>query len=377
MRCTIDRHNFTKAVEFVSQFTAPKSPKAVLENIKIVIDRDGSAVLSSFDGEAQAEYEIACESRFSAQVLVNAALLKKVLKSCDMDDLELDIDGEGDEPVNLIIGNHDDRFSLPNFRQDLPALPSVSHDYITLPHGFLTRAAAATIATDPESTRYCLSGVLIKSTDIGLEIVATDGRRMMYSFSPMDTEYQGEWLVPANVLKRLTKLGETEMAANENMALFMSGNVKVACRIIEGRFPNYNAVMQSTDGTPQAKRIIDRASLVATLKRATVFSDQDNQVTKWVSSGRSLSIQAAAASLGKARVSLECEREEGDANFTVHINGECVREMIEASQDDTVELSYFGGTNALRFTTGNIASIVMPLTAPDTERVEEEEEANA
>ena len=377
MRCTIDRHNFSKAVEFVSQFTLPKS-KPVLENIKIVIERTGVITLSSFDGEAQAEYELSCESRFDTQVLVNANLLKKILRSCDMDDLELDVDGPDDEPVSFLIGNHDDRFTLPNFGQDLPELPIVSQDYITLPHGFLTRASALTIATDPEATRYCLAGVMFQSTEDGLEMAATDGRRMMHSFSPMDTEQSGQWIMPSSVIKRLTKLGETELAVSQHMAMFSSGNIKVACRLIEGRFPNVKAVMDTTDGVPVAKRIIDRASLVATLKRATLFSDKENQVTKWVARGRSLSISAAAASLGKANVSLDCEREEGDANFTFKVNGEYVLQMIESSQDDTVELSFFGSTNAVRFFTSNISSIIMPISGePNTSDEQEEEEANA
>lgn len=375
MRCTIDRLNFTKAVDFVSQFTIKTSARPVLECVKLVIDRD-SLTVSGYDGEAQAEYEVACESRFNTQVVVNAALIKKMLKACDMDELTIEVEGDRDNPTGLVVKNHDDKFVVPNFGSDLPSLPSVGHDYLTLPHGYLARAGAMTVATDQDATRYQLQSVLFKSTDSGLELVTTDGRRLMHYHTPIDTNVQGQWMIPNTVVKRISKLGETEMAANQNMVLFVSGDVKVSCRLIEGRFPDYTKVMESTDGVPASKRVIDRAMLLGAVKRATLFSTDESRVTTWKASGRSLQISAATASVGKAKVSLDCEREEGDARFTVSLDGEMVREMIETSTDDTVDFMFFSGEHAVRFVTGSVTCILMPMSSGSPQR-EEEEEATA
>ena len=371
MRCTIDRLNFTKAVEFVSQFTLKTSARPVLECVKLVIDRD-TLTVSGYDGEAQAEYEVACESRLTTQVIVNAALLRKMLKACDMDELTIEVDGDRDNPTGLVVKNHDDKFDLPNFGSDLPSLPSVGHDYLTLPHGYLARAGAMTVATDQDATRYQLQSVLFKSTDSGLELVTTDGRRLMHYHTPIDTNVQGQWMIPNTVVKRISKLGETEMTANQNMVLFVSGDVKVSCRLIEGRFPDYTKVLESTDGQPAAKRVIDRTMLLGTLKRATLFLADDNRATAWKARGRSLQISAATASVGKAKVSLDCEREEGDANFTTTLDGEMVREMIEQSNDDTVDFLFYGGANAVRFVTGGVTSLLMPMDSGSPQRQEEE-----
>jgi DNA polymerase III sliding clamp (beta) subunit (PCNA family) len=200
MRCTIDRLNFTKAVDFVSQFTLKTSAKPVLECVKLVIDRD-SLTVSGYDGEAQAEYVLSCESRLTSQVVVNATLLKKIIKACDMDELTIEVEGNRDNPTGLVVKNHDDKFVVPNFGSDLPSLPSVGHDYLTLPAYYLSRAGALTVAADSGSGRYQLQSVLFKSTDSSLELVSTDSRRLMHYHIPFENDVQGSWMIPSTVVK--------------------------------------------------------------------------------------------------------------------------------------------------------------------------------
>ncbi len=129
MKCTVDRLDLLKAVEFTSQFTLVTSAKPVLENVKLVLS-DDSITVSAFDGEAQAEYRVECDCDFDSTVLVNANKILKLLKSSDSGDLNLSVEGDDDQPTLLTIANFDDTFELPCCQSDLPALPSVSHYHL-------------------------------------------------------------------------------------------------------------------------------------------------------------------------------------------------------------------------------------------------------
>jgi DNA polymerase-3 subunit beta len=221
MKCTVDRLDLLKAVEFTSQFTLVNSAKPVLENVKLVLS-DDSITVSAFDGEAQAEYRVECDCDFDSTVLVNANKILKLLKSSDSGDLNLSVEGDDDQPTLLTIANFDDTFELPCCQSDLPALPSVSHYHSTLPSGLMARANAMTVATDDTTNRYALQGIWLNLTPSSVEVASTDGRRLMYYHSSFETQDTGTLIIPAQVIKRIGKLGEAEISFNENLYLISS-----------------------------------------------------------------------------------------------------------------------------------------------------------
>ncbi len=376
MNCSVDRNQFAKAIDFVSQFTLVTSDKPILENIKLVVDHD-SIVLSAYDGEAQAEVTVDCDSDLSTQLCVNALKLQKILKNCDSDIIELDISGEASQPVCLVVKNFDDQFDLPCSDGDLPALPSVSHDYSRLPTGLMARANSMSVAVDPKSARYQLGGVYFNLSESSIELASTDGRRMMYYHTSFDTEHTGQLIIPANVIKRIGKIGETDLAFNENLFLISSGNVKVAGRQIEGRFPNVTKVMESVQVQPAACRVVDRQLFVASLRRAELMTTDDSRGVELKACGRRLTLKSQSASVGRASVNLDCERETGLDNFKITLDSKLLKEMIESLSDSTVTFNYFGGSNAACFIGGSVQCVIMPMAVDKPAVNAEEEEATA
>ncbi len=375
MRCVISRNQFCRSVEFAGQFTYVNTNHPITELMKLSFSHD-KVVVSAYCGESQTEITLSCECNTTAELCVNAARLVKILKACDDDHLELDIEFADEKPVMFTVKNFDDTFQFPAIEADLPSLPSVSQYHLTLPSGLLTRAISMVVAADVESSRYALGGVWFNFKQDEIELAATDGRRMMYYRTPYSTGIEQSLLVPVDVLKRLGKLGEVELSINENLFKLVSDNVSVVGRQIEGRYPNVHKVIESTEDSPAARREIDRVLLLNSLKRATLMTSDGNYGVDINACGRRLTMSTASIDVGKAKVCLDCESERGEANFDIALDVRFVQQMVSVLDCDTVEFNYFSEEGACTFIGDQVKCILMPMTR-EKKKVQDTEEVTA
>ena len=84
---------------------------------------------------------------------------------------------------------------------------------------------------------------------------------------------------PANLLKGILpkEQGEVQIAFDETNAVFKLGNYSMICRLIEGRYPNYNSVIPETN---PFKVTVDRLSFVGALRRVSIFSSEASSLVK-------------------------------------------------------------------------------------------------
>lgn len=361
MSCTINRYKFSKIVDFVAQFSAAKSPKECLKCIKLEFG-DDLITMSAFDGESQVEATVDCECGMSGHVLVDAVRLQRTLKVCDAEYIVLDTIGD-DQPHALSIESHDDLFELPVNSEDLPSLPSVSEYHNTLPVGFLTRANAMSVACDEENSRYTLGAVFFRFNSEGMLINTTDGRRMMHYSSPEECRDEGAVNIPFQVIRRLSKLGETTMYWNKNMYLLESGDIKVAGRQVEGRAPSFDKILEGC-GQWNVRRIIDRKLLLAAIQRATLVCTKENNTSDWVGSGRTLIIKCKTPEHGSAKSQLSCEREDGDASFSVSLDSGMLAEMLNEFKGDEVTFTFKDDASATVFECDGVKMVQMPMSKP-------------
>lgn len=375
MSCTVNRYKFAKIVDFVAQFSSTKCPREYLRCIKLAITSD-TITLSASDMEATAEAVVDCESSIECEVLVNAARLQRTLKVCDADQLELDTVGD-DRPHLFTISSHDDRFEMPVMEGDLPSLPSVSEYYITLPPTFLARANAMTVACDTQLTgRFCLMAVQLRFSKDDMKLDTTDGRRLMHYCTQAKSSVEGTALIPYTVIRRVAKLKDIQFSFNQNMYMIETDGVKVAGQQVEGRFPNIDKARPDSSEW-NARRTIDRAMLLNAIQRATIVCTEDQHSTDWVSCGRNLTIKAKSDDYGSSKVQIDCEREQGDANFSVSLDSMMLAEMLKELEDDEVTFTFKDKESALVFECGGVVMVQMPMNTGAPAKKKETEEATA
>ncbi len=148
-------------------------------------------------------------------------------------------------------------------------------------------------ATADDEIRPVMTGVYFDFTPDSLIFVGTDGRKLVrMTDNTVKSEQQVGFILPkkpANILKSLLQKADApaELSFNEKMACVKTPEFVLTCRLIDGRYPNYNSVIPQNN---PYKATIDRAALISTLKRVLVFSSQSSAQVKLSFKDNSLTV---------------------------------------------------------------------------------------
>lgn len=147
----------------------------------------------------------------------------------------------------------------------------------------LTGINRALFATADDELRPVMNGLYIDITTDDITIVASDGHKLVRSKT---TEAKGNERAafifpkkPAGLLKNLLgkEQGEVAIEFDERNAVFTLENYCMVCRLIEGRYPNYNSVIPQNN---PYKVTADRQLLLGALRRVSIFSSQSSSLIK-------------------------------------------------------------------------------------------------
>lgn len=138
-------------------------------------------------------------------------------------------------------------------------------------------------ATAQDELRPVMNGLFFDVKSDNLTIVASDGHKLVRNenFKIAGNEPAAFILPkkPAMLLKSLLpKEGEVEIKFNEGSATIQFGTTTLTCRLIEGRYPNYNSVIPQNNPNDLT---IDRQALLGALKRVLVFASQSSYLIRF------------------------------------------------------------------------------------------------
>lgn len=139
-------------------------------------------------------------------------------------------------------------------------------------------------ATADDQLRPVMNGINVSLTPTEITFVATDAHRLVCTQDRTVTVEQNASFIlpqkPANLLKGiLPKDGDTMIGVafdNKNV-VFTLPKHRLVCRLIEGNYPNYNAVIPKNN---QNILTIDRAELMTAIKRVSVCANQASGLLK-------------------------------------------------------------------------------------------------
>ncbi|MBP3553420.1 MAG: DNA polymerase III subunit beta [Bacteroidaceae bacterium] len=141
----------------------------------------------------------------------------------------------------------------------------------------------ALFATADDELRPVMNGIYFDITTEDITMVASDGHKLVRNknFATKGNEKAAFILPkkPATLLKNLLgkEQGSVSIDFDDRNATFTMPNYRMVCRLIEGRYPNYNSVIPQNN---PHKVTIDRAILLSALKRVSVFSSQASSLIK-------------------------------------------------------------------------------------------------
>lgn len=150
-------------------------------------------------------------------------------------------------------------------------------------------------ATADDELRPVMNGIYFDITTEDITLVASDGHKLVRNKTYVaHGEEKAAFILPkkpANLLKNLLpkEQGDVQIGFDDRNATFTLENYRMVCRLIEGRYPNYNSVIPQNN---PHKAIIDRASFISALRRVSVFSSQASSLIKLSLSENMMKISA-------------------------------------------------------------------------------------
>ena len=227
------------------------------------------------------------EGNFAVQ---NRTILDAV-KELPEQPLTLDIDLES-YTVKVIYQNGIYNFTAQNAEEyPRPQIMSENSSVINIDSNVLSNNINRSIfATAQDELRPVMNGIYFDMTPDALAIVASDGHKLVRNKNyTIKSEVPAAFILPkkpATLLKNVLQRdgGDVVIRFNERNAEIKFGESTLSCRLIEGRYPNYNSVIPMNNPN---QITIDRKSLIGALRRVLPFASDSSQLIRFrVESGK-------------------------------------------------------------------------------------------
>ncbi|NVO01903.1 MAG: DNA polymerase III subunit beta [Bacteroidetes bacterium] len=345
-----------KQLQSISGVLNSNNTLPILDNFLFELN-DDSLVVSASDLETTITTKIQIsKAEESGCVAIPAKILLDTLKtfsdipvSFTIDDKNFGIEISAGEGKYRLTGHDGNEFPK------LPTLESTSS--LTINSLLLTKAINKTIfATGNDELRPIMSGVFCQLSTKSITFVATDAHKLVrYTRNDAKSESDAAFILPKKPLNQLKNiLGNQDTPVkieyNNTNAFFSFENVNLICRLIEGKYPNYEAVIPAENPN---KLTIDRISFLSSIKRVAIFANQSTHQVRLKITGRELVLSAEDLDFSnEAKERLSCQYEGDD--MEIGFNSKFILEMLTNLETDEINLE---------MSAPNRAGILLPVNS--------------
>ncbi len=235
-----------------------------------------------------------------------------------------------------------------------------------------TNMSAATLATNIQRTlfataddelRVVMNGIYFDQKEDSLNLVASDGHKMVRNMLfACKAEIPASFILPkkpASLLRSVLSTEDDEMVSikfNANNAEISFKDGMLACRLIEGRYPNYASVIPSDNPNIVT---IDRKALISALRRVMPFASESTQLIKLRLEMNNLELNSEDIDFAtSAREDVACEY--GGVPMCIGFKGSALTEILNNLSSDEVVIELADPSRA---------GVIRPAEQPENEDV--------
>ncbi len=231
-----------------------------------------------------------------------------------------------------------------------PAMPPLNESAKTMEFDVETLVNGinkTVFATADDELRPVMNGVYINITPESTTFVGTDAHKLVRYTAESHVDAADSFILPkkpANLLKSmlLKEEGTIRVTCDSRNVIFELKNHTLSCRLIEGNYPNYNAVIPANNPN---KLLIDRIDLLNGIKRVAVCSNQATNLIRMDLSENKLVLMAQDLDFSvSAKESLSCSYE-GDP-ITIGFKSTFLIEILSNLETPTIAVELADSTRA-------------------------------
>lgn len=373
MRFTVSSTLLNKKLSAIAKVINSKNALPILSHFLFKVGEDNTITVTAADSENTIVTTLEVTDVEDTGIFaVNANTLLNSLKEIPEQPITFDADMES---YTLTVDYFSGVFKVPVSEGNTypPCKDIEDGETLTILNTSLLDAVSrAVTATAEDDLRPVMNGIFFDlNNENGFTVVATDGHSLVKNFFPDIKGESGNSFnfilpkKPAQLLKTMLAGEDSEVSIVSNgiNAKFVSDSFTLYCRLIEGRYPNYNTVIPLTSLTDVT---VDRKQLLSSFKRIVNFANSSSQLI--------------AVDVTENNMQLNAE----DIDFSIsakekigaEVNGENVRIGLKASKvisglsilsSEKVILKMNGSTRAVIIAPENedsscqITILVMPM----------------
>jgi DNA polymerase III subunit beta len=367
MKISCDREKLASAFQIAASVANARSPKEILQNVKIEAGEDRVTLMGT-DMETGIRIDVeGVDVQKPGRALLPVSRVGLILR--ESSDQQLVFETSGTETA---IHGLNAEFKLPSANPD--EYPNVvgfeEATYHELPAKLFREMVRRTsFATDPDSSRYALGGVLMELVGDEVLAVGTDGRRLarMQGQGKSIGGHQtsgSTTIIPTKSLGLMERsIGDKEetvhIASRTNDVLLRTSRCTVYSRLVEGRYPNWRQVIPKRDNSVRVD--LNIGPFFNAIRQAAIVADTETRGLDFEFGQGSLVLSAKTANLGTSRIEFPISYT-GDA-IRLKLDFRFVSDFLRVLEPDatcTVDIS--SSTESALFTTEDgYAYVVMPM----------------
>ncbi|MCF8319494.1 MAG: DNA polymerase III subunit beta [Sphingobacteriaceae bacterium] len=361
MRFIVSTSTLLKQLQAVNGASSSSTVLPILENFLFEI-KDGSLTISATDLQTSMTTSLPVESKEDGKVAVPSKILLETLKTLPDQPVAFSVDAQ---TFSIEISAGDGKYKLSGENgEDFPKIPTVENaSSVSMPASVLAEAINKTIfAVSNDDLRPAMTGVFCQLSPQNITFVATDAHKLVrYRRNDTKSDAAASFILPKKALTLLkASLGSDDSAVsleyNSTSAFFRFGNINLICRLIDERYPDYEAVIPQSNPN---KLTLDRSQFLNSLRRVVIFANKTTHQVRLKINGSELNISSEDVDFSnEAHERLGCQYEGED--MEIGFNAKFLIEMLGNLEGDEV---------TLEMSTPNRAGLLIPQTNNDTENV--------
>ena len=290
-----------------------------------------------------------------------------ILRENNDEELEFETDESG-----IRVKGKRSKFKLPgNNPDEFPSVTGFDEDkYHVIPTRLFREMVKRTVfATDSDSSRFALGGVLLEMEDTRVTAVGTDGRRLarMEGTGESVGDHQttgSSTIVPTRAIqlieRALNDKDETvDVAARNNDLMVRTPQAVIYSRLVEGRYPNWRQVFPSRENAVQLD--ISIGPLFAALRQAAIVTDHESRGIDFTFADGTLKLEASTAEIGESQIELPISYDGDSITMTMdhrYLADFC--KVLDNEVNFTMEIES-GSAPALLTTDDGYGYVIMPM----------------
>jgi DNA polymerase-3 subunit beta len=352
MKFIVNSNTLLKEIQKLNGVISSNNTLPILDNFLFEINNSKMTIIAS-DLETTMMSVVSVESDTDGRITIPARILIDTLKTFSNQPLTfiIDLNTFGIE-MSSEMGNY--KLAGQN-ADEFPKTPELSDSSSTTLSGDILLSAInkTLFASGNDELRPVMSGVFCELSAEQVTFVGTDAHKLVkHSRTDIKSDKTASFIIPKKPLtilkNNIVDNADITLEFNDTNALFTFNNITIICRLIDGKYPNYDAVIPKENPN---KLTIKTAVLLSSIKRVSIYANKTTHQIRFKIAGSELQITSEDLDFAnKAEERLSCQYQ--GADMEIGFNSKFVIEMLNNIGSDQI---------SLEMSAPNRAGIILPL----------------